>query len=318
MPWIAGIDEVGYGPRLGPLVVSAALFEIPDDDTDLWKALSPAVAAAPSKSCAAAVCDSKLLHQPGDLTPLERTAVAFWRARDGAHEQTFVEFVAAHCSEALDQLAEVPWYREPALPLPFVHDSADLALRAAAVRAALGAAGVRFAGLRSTLADALAFNAGIERTGNKSDFLFESSAPLYRWLWDTVAGPRPLTVHVGKQGGRTFYSDRLQALFPEAFVMTSAESAELSVYAVESKSRRMRFTFSTDAESRHFPVALASILAKYTREGLMAVFNRWWAERLPGLRPTAGYHEDAGRFLKETEAVRRELAIDDRCLVRTR
>jgi hypothetical protein len=59
-------------------------------------------------------------------------------------------------------------------------------------------------------------------------------------------------------------------------------------------------------------------VAKYTREGLMEAFNRWWGEKVPGLRPTAGYHGDAGRFLKETEDARRELGIEEGMLVRSR
>lgn len=123
---------------------------------------------------------------------------------------------------------------------------------------------------------------------------------------------------VGKQGGRAFYADRLQALFPDALVLTSGERRGRSDYTVEGSGRRMQLSFVADAEEKHFPVALASILAKYTREGLMACFNRWWSGRRPGLRPTAGYHTDALRFLRDTEDLRRELGIEDRSLVRER
>ena len=30
MPWLMGIDEAGYGPNLGPFVMSAALFHVPE------------------------------------------------------------------------------------------------------------------------------------------------------------------------------------------------------------------------------------------------------------------------------------------------
>ena len=60
---VAGIDEAGYGPLLGPLVVSAALFRVPsDDDLDLWDALSPVVSRAPVDG-AVPVNDSKKLYQ---------------------------------------------------------------------------------------------------------------------------------------------------------------------------------------------------------------------------------------------------------------
>ncbi len=316
MAWLAGIDEVGYGPMLGPLVVSAALFEVPSAGADLWKLLSPAVGRT-AKGGRVAVCDSKALHRPGDNGPLERTAAAFWKARDGATEGSFLEFVAAHALGA-EELDGYPWYRPLRLGLPFSARAAEVAESAASVRAAMDRAKVRLSGVRSAMADAREFNAGVARTGNKSDFLFEISGRLYRWLWDHAAGPEPLVVFVGKQGGRAFYADRLQALFPEAFVMVGDEAREISSYSIEGKGRRMRLAFVQDAEDKHFPVALASILAKYTREGLMEAFNRWWGEKVPGLKPTAGYHGDAGRFLKETEEARRGLGIGEGMMVRTR
>jgi len=39
--------------------------------------------------------------------------------------------------------------------------------------------------------------------------------------------------------------------------------------------------------------------AKYLRETAMRAFNAFWAERVPGLRPTAGYPGDARRFREE-------------------
>ncbi len=30
MPYLLGTDEAGYGPNLGPLVISASVWEVPD------------------------------------------------------------------------------------------------------------------------------------------------------------------------------------------------------------------------------------------------------------------------------------------------
>jgi ribonuclease HII len=76
--------------------------------------------------------------------------------------------------------------------------------------------------------------------------------------------------------------------------------------------------FSVDADRRHFPVALASMLAKYLREVLMGRFNAYWRAWLPDLRPTAGYYADAQRFLADVAPVVGRTGIPRTRFVRSR
>ena len=60
------------------------------------------------------------------------------------------------------------------------------------------------------------------------------------------------------------------------------------------------------------------MISKYTRELFMRGFNLFWRRAQPDVKPTAGYVQDARRFLRDTQATRRRLAVRDALLVRAR
>ena len=65
-------------------------------------------------------------------------------------------------------------------------------------------------------------------------------------------------------------------------------------------------------------VALASMTSKYLRELAMLAFNQYWCDRVPNLRPTAGYPQDARRFKAQIRSAQTSLGIDDRSLWRAK
>jgi hypothetical protein len=80
----------------------------------------------------------------------------------------------------------------------------------------------------------------------------------------------------------------------------------------------MRVIFEVEAEERHFPVALASMTAKLVRELAMLRFNRYWSGRMAELKPTAGYRNDAWRFLDDIAAVIPQCGLPRAAFVRER
>jgi ribonuclease HII len=76
-------------------------------------------------------------------------------------------------------------------------------------------------------------------------------------------------------------------------------------------------TFASKSDEHHLPVALASMIAKYTRELHMIRLNRFFAGIMPELKPTAGYVTDGRRFLKEIEPLLADNGINRDDLVRT-
>ena len=91
------------------------------------------------------------------------------------------------------------------------------------------------------------------------------------------------------------------------------EDHERSAYCV---GENLVISFEVEAEERHLPVALASMGAKYVRELSMRRLNAFFAQRMEGLHPTAGYVEDGRRYLAEVKPILHAESIPERDFVR--
>lgn len=328
---IVGIDEAGYGPILGPLVVTAVAFDVPvsvmkevehpAQGPDLWQLLSRTVTRkASQRDPRLAVADSKKLKgvggSPLGLGLLERGTLAFlYEGSTGT--LTWRNLLARLCPEVVEHLDAYPWYagRDQNLPVDCASDV--IALQHAAVSRDLRQTGLRLRGACSEILPVRQYNRMVQATRNKATVLFSLAARLIQRVADT-AGARPLRIWCDRQGGRISYRRSLMNAFPDADLDVLDETPDLSGYRLTCQPAPWVIRWVAKGESHHLPIALASMISKYVRELFMIQLNRYWSERVGDLRATAGYYQDGQRFLDQIASELARLRIDRDLLVRCR
>jgi ribonuclease HII len=320
---LAGIDEAGYGPVLGPLVVGACAFELDGDPTVdapcLWKQLRKLVS---KKRVASAmkihVNDSKLVYSSSaGLKELERGILSVAAAWDEMPAD-LEGLLARVAPRVLPDMVRYPWYRAQWQGrFPLEQDAISVKLFANALRAEMERVKTRCVHLAARVICEGELNRMFDATRNKSNVLFSVAAGHLDDLLRAF-GRKDLVIICDRQGGRGHYGPLLRLMFEEWGLEIVSETESRSEYRLLQYGHAVRIVFVEKAEVGCMPVALASMLSKYLREALMARFNAYWQEQLPGVNPTAGYHTDGIRFLGDIEQKRRELGVVDAQLIRSR
>ena len=317
-------DEAGYGPKLGPLVVTATAWEVPEtrpvaaEIADAFTAISSPVLV---DGLQIKVDDSKAVFQPksagkkGTLgyKKLERMTQAGCRWCGLVSDRLAIVDDLAGADK--DAIRAAPWLKtfyQETIETDSGNELIDHWRQGDA----------KLLWVRARVITAEAFNRSCSAGMNKSDLLSDTTLQLVRLALDqsTLAPDETVAVFCDRHGGRRYYAGPLQSSFDGSLVQVIAESKTESSYRVPYKDSSFTIRFTVKGDS-FTPVAFSSIVAKYLREKAMESLNGYLADRhteTEPLCPTAGYPVDADRFLKDIAPIIRKQQIDRDHLVRSR
>jgi ribonuclease HII len=288
--FIIGTDEAGYGPNLGPLVVTATLWQMPEFDFS-------SVASA-AEVAGVDIGDSKrLYHSGGSLDKLSRGVLSAFKSID------IFPKTDAELFDIVGNLSQLPFmYAEPEFSLQKIFTKLE-----SAQDTNYSFLNKLFRAVQSRIIFPTEYNTMLNNYDTKGELLSNVTLKLVVAMIENLGDnlSEDILVLCDKHGGRNCYVDLLSRYFREELVSVKVESREISIY----KLRGIEFRFIAKGESQ-IPIALSSMFSKYIRELLMHRFNFFWQTKIPNIKPTAGYPEDAKRFITEIEYILPELKIE--------
>lgn len=299
---ISGLDEAALGPTLGPFCACLVSFdynsEIQIPNPDLYNLLATVISSDKNETKKATVTDSKVLYSRSTGIDLLEKGVTVFLAEAGLNLPcSFSELLNALCdSEDSSALGNSPWFKDAGnFQIPW----SGTENRPPGNKITLNDFGLKLELPRLRFVTARSFNLKIESGGGKGSAVRNIITPLLRY--GLTGGPTDgdaRRITVDRQGGRRYYGEWLTEIMPGAPLRAVEEGPKRSAY----RAGNCHVEFLVGADGIRMETALASMVAKYVRESAMRLFNSWWAEKVPEIRPTAGYPQDAKRFIADLDA----------------
>ena len=319
MAVLVGIDEAGYGPILGPLVVSSVAYSIPQQllGGDLWQLLSRAAAKQKKHLTGRLlITDSKKAYtRSAGLGHLQRTVLAHLDCLGKAPSEVS-ELLDILCPQSRRRLNEYPWY-ENLVDAALGHNIDDIQIASAVLGNTLSANGMKLLAIRSDCLDVGHYNRMVSAVKNKARVLFTAVSGLIKEAFDNC-DDRNIQIIIDRQGGRINYRNALGLMFPQMELQIIRQDSAISSYQLTCTDKTMRIHFTAKADDRFLPVALASMTSKYVREVLVKAINQYFIANCKTLKPTAGYWKDGLRFIKDLQTNLPELSCEKEKLIRSR
>lgn len=346
-----GIDEAGYGPNLGPLVIGGCLWHSSQPANDLYVPLANSVTNRVGNQKLITVADSKALYQPNrglatlanNLFPLIFSEEDAWKTPWPGLLERVIETEFPPASHFDDQGSflrdddEMVRIDSSAIANAFfiatdssgqVSDegrpSDSSSIEVNSVRRLrenfLNNCSEAQVELQQVLAVCLMpadFNKLVTNYGNKSSVLTVASLLLVKRLLTEVNLPSFIRVQCDKHGGRNRYRKFLERVLNPNSLEIIEESSAVSVYRLVTAAVDVEISFTAKGEE-NLTTALSSMFAKFLRESVMHRWNHYWQGIVENIRPTQGYPVDAARFFAQIEPHLKSRAISKTLVWRER
>lgn len=325
-----GVDEAGLGPTLGPLVIGAFATQGP---ADFLKALGRTVA-PPGSRAGIEIGDSKKIYKgTRKLARLERSVLACWMwAMDrDAPPETAAELLASVQAKQGSRVPDLraPWYADLDEALPVATDLDELIEASVALRRRAQKIGLEPLGYRADLISASHMNTElateIEEGGSKNTWVVQRTLALVNEMTVDAAHSHARVI-CDKAGGRDSYQGPLKRAFPTSVVDILDQrrcEGRYEIHGLLAPGPVIDLSFLMKADDLEPRVSVAACLAKYLRELSMRAFNRHFlglarTRKRKAPRPTAGYPQDAKRFIDEVASLARSSDLSHACWIRAR
>jgi hypothetical protein len=316
MPWQVGIDEAGYGPNLGPLLQTSVGVHFASEPCCIWQLLADAVRrCGDGRDSRIVVDDSKKVFGPNrNLANLEVAVLAAACPSDASWPMPVGQFLVLIAPATLPEVRLEPWFDESE-PIPLAAKIDTIKRASERWHTSLRSNSLKPFCVQSRITPPARFNSLLDERDNKAEVLAGGVRWLIREARRLESEADRIDFAVDRLGGRVYHMDFLKGACPDGDIEMIEENEAQCRYRMQSP-RPLTWSFEVEADARHFTVALASMVSKYVRELLMGQFNRFWQAHVPGLKATAGYPVDAGRFIQEIRPAMHRLGIDDRIVWR--
>ena len=302
--FVMGADENGLGPVLGPLVTTAVGLEL--------ARYQPAKLYAAGRELG--IDDSKATAAFGRMALAEGVALAVLEALHGSVPHDVDSLLGCLLLDAPEQLrarcpeASLPQCWSVLVALPCFGGDVE---KGRETLRALARRGVRVVRAKSAVACTRFLNDRLAAGQSRVEVDLELMERLV--LDGRAALGLELHAVCGMVGGIRNYTAKLRHFARDKVRARRAALGSLA-YDVEGVGH---VRFEIDADQRHLPVALASMIGKYVRELWMLRHNRFYQARDPELLDVSGYHDPiTRRFFAASALLRKRLGVEQACFVR--